>query len=140
MCIRDRGNKERESQENGEEYLRDYLSMLDGLVFGDGTSTGILKAGTYYHANLRLKISLPDDWTVRSGARQIMLEDTQGARTVTIGRSVLPTEDQSPENYIKETLGRDDVASGEMLEIGTYQGYLGAVSYTHLTLPTTPYV
>ena len=121
------GNKERESQENGEEYLRDYLSMLDGLVFGDGSSTGILKEGTYYHANLRLKISLPDDWTVRSGARQIMLEDTQGARTVTIGRSALPTEDQTPESYIKETLGRDDVASGEMLEIGTYQGYLGEI-------------
>ncbi len=120
-------NKEREAQENGAEYLRDYLSMLDGLVFGDGSSTGILTEGTYYHTNLRLKFSLPDDWTVRSGAREIMLEDTQGARTVTIGRSALPTENQTPEEYIKETLGRDDVVSGEMLEIGTYQGYLGEI-------------
>ena len=56
-----------------------------------------------------------------------MLEDNMGARTVTIGRSALPTDDQTPENYIKETLGRDDVASGEMLELGTYRGYLGEV-------------
>ena len=56
-----------------------------------------------------------------------MLEDTKGAKAVTIGRSALPTENQTPENYIKETLGRDDVTSGEMLEIGAYQGYLGEI-------------
>ena len=48
---------------------------------------------------------------------------------MTIGRSALPTEDQA-ESYVKETLGRDDVASGEMLEIGTYQGYLGLRTVT----------
>ena len=51
-------------------------------------------------------------------------------------------------SYMADDIGLDKLQLGNVFSIGLFGmmlggfffGYLGAVSYTHLTLPTTPYV
>lgn len=40
----------------------DYLKLLDGMVFGDSESQGIVRRNRFYHRVLDLHLSFPQDW------------------------------------------------------------------------------
>ncbi len=110
------------------EPLRDFWEMIDGMVYGDETSTGVVRDTTFYHGALRVVVKFPDDWTVDKTKTEVRATAPGGAKEalITLGRHN-PDSQLSPLEFLTETLQREDIESGEPLEINGSQAYIGEV-------------
>lgn len=108
---------------------RDFWEMMDGLVYGDEAATGLIKDQTYYHGALRVVIEFPEGWTVLNTAAEVLGRDPLGAThaTIAVQRLNAPSDDQTPEEFVRETLKRDDVKKGETREINGYPAFVGDI-------------
>jgi predicted Zn-dependent protease len=106
---------------------RDYYAMLPGLRFGDESATGVVHDGVYYHGALRLKIAFPEGWSVQATSSEVFGNEPNGEGTMSARRTSLPTETQTPEEYLTKTLRRDDLEDGEEIQAGPYGGYLASI-------------
>ncbi|HEX7037630.1 MAG TPA: M48 family metalloprotease [Pseudomonadales bacterium] len=109
--------------------VRDFWEMMDGLVFGDEAATGLIKDQTYYHGALRVVFSFPQGWDVMNTSAEVLGRPPQGAThaSIAVQRLNAPSEEQTPEEFVRETLKRDDVKSGESREINGYQAFVGDI-------------
>ena len=110
------------------EPLRDFWEMIDGMVYGDETATGLVRDTTFYHGALRVVVKFPDDWTVDKTKTEVRATAPGGAKEaiITLGRHN-PDSRLSPHEFLTETLEREDITSGESLEINGLQAYIGEV-------------
>ena len=103
---------------------RDFWSMINGLVYGNEAATGLIKGTSYYHGSLRVVIGFPDGWDVSNSATQVLgrapLADDM---IITVQRQNPPAEEQTPAEYVTNTLQRDDVVNGRDLEVNGYPGH-----------------
>jgi predicted Zn-dependent protease len=108
---------------------RDFLSMMDGLVFGDEASTGLIKDGAYYHNGFRVVVKFPEGWNVSNTAAEVIGRAPQGGQhsIISMQRMNAPSEEQTPEEYVTKTLKRDDVINGQSLQINGYPAFIGEV-------------
>ena len=108
---------------------RDFWAMMDGLVFGDEAATGLIKGRTYYHGSLRVVFEFPEGWEVTNSPAEVLGRHPSGASHASIAAQRLnpATEKQTPEEFVKETLKRDDVSDGESLEINGYPAFVGNI-------------
>ena len=86
------------------EPLQDFHEMLVGLRFGDDDTTGVVKDGVYYHGSLRLSIAFPKDWDIRATASEVFAKNTQNTGRMNVRRTALPTEEQTPQEYLTKRL------------------------------------
>lgn len=59
----------------GRDYVTDraaYLGQVDGIVFGDDPSQGILRGSTFLHRDLRFSLTFPSGWTVQNSREQVV--------------------------------------------------------------------
>lgn len=107
---------------------RDFWEMIDGLVYGDEAATGLIKGTSYYHGSLRVVVTFPDGWDVSNSPAEI-IGKAPGANDsfVTVRRLNPPKSEQTPAQYVTETLKRDDVVDGEELEINGFSAFIGTV-------------
>lgn len=109
-----------------------YHEMVNGLRYGDDTATGVVKDGVYYHGGLRLAIKFPAGWNVRAtpvevfGTPQVAGEDAK----IGIKRQSPPDQVQTPQEYLTDTLRRDDLLDGEDIQLGPYAGYTASIEIT----------
>ena len=108
---------------------RDFWAMMDGLTFGDEAVTGLVRDGVYYHGSLRILVEFPEGWEVTNSASAVFGRDASGASSgaITVQRQSPPEAEQTPEQYLRETLKRDDLANGEALIVNGYEAYLADV-------------
>jgi predicted Zn-dependent protease len=108
---------------------RDFWEMMDGLVFGDEAATGLIKGHTYYHGGLRVVIGFPEGWDVTNTPAEVLGRPPQGAThaSIAVQRLNAPAEEQTPEEFVTKTLKRDDVKSGESVEINGYPAYVAEI-------------
>lgn len=108
---------------------RDFWDMMDGLVYGDEAATGLIKDQTYYHGALRVVIQFPDGWDVTNTATEVLGRSPGGTSDafITVQRMNAPEKEQTPEEFITETLKREDVTGGESVEINGYEAFIGEV-------------
>jgi len=106
---------------------RDFYAMLPGLRFGDDSAIGIVHDGVYYHGTLRLKIAFPKGWNVLATSAEVFGNEPNGEGTMSAKRTSLPLEAQTPQQYLTETLRRDDLENGEEIQAGPYGGYLASI-------------
>lgn len=52
-----------------------YLKRMDGLVFGDNPKEGVVRGGSFLHANLRIAIEFPQGWDVTNGQSQVVAKE-----------------------------------------------------------------
>ncbi len=111
------------------EPVGDFWSMVDGLVYGDEAAAGLVKDGSYYNGSLRVVISFPKGWGVTNTPTEVMSRAAGGTTDAYIGvqRQPPPSTNQSPEEYVTETLKRDDVVNGESTEINGSAAYVGDI-------------
>ena len=108
--------------------LRDFLGMLDGMVYGDDAMSGLVRETTFYHAGLRVVVKFPDDWTVAKSQSEVIGTAPGGGDEafITLSRhnaySLL-----SPLEFLTEILKREDIKSGESVEINGFEAYVGEV-------------
>jgi predicted Zn-dependent protease len=50
----------------------DFLRRVDGIVFGDSPSEGIVRGNTFLHPVLRLSIGFPQGWEVQNSKTQVV--------------------------------------------------------------------
>ncbi len=105
---------------------RDFWEMVDGLVYGDEVATGLVKDGVFYHGSLRFVVEFPQGWDVTNTASAVTGRDVSGASagSIVVRRQNAPAEEQTPEEYIRETLKRDDTENGEALVVNGYEAYV----------------
>ncbi len=109
---------------------RDFFEMLSGLSYGDEASTGVVKDGVYYHGALRLLMKFPDQWDVRATPTEVfgVAPNASADAQISVRRQSPPDGEQTPQEYLTETLRRDDLEDGEEIVVGPYHGYLAAVN------------
>ena len=103
----------------------DFWTLMDGLVFGDEAAKGLVQDETYYDSSLRVVIEFPEGWQVKAPKAQVTARAPGGEAegTITVARHEF-VKRKSPEEYVTEVLGRDDVANGEELEISGSQAFV----------------
>ena len=108
---------------------RDFWAMVDGLVFGDEAATGLIKDGVYYHGSLRIVVAFPEGWQVTNTTSAVSGRDVGGASSgsISVQRQNPPADEQTPEQYIRETLKRDDIENGESLIVNGYEAYIADI-------------
>ena len=106
---------------------RDFFAMLDGMSYGDEAATGIVKDGVFYHGSLRLAVAFPQGWNVRSTNSEVFGVPQQGGAQINLKRQAPPDGNQTPEEYLTETLRRDDLENGKEIQVGPYIGYIADV-------------
>ena len=106
---------------------RDFFAMLNGMSYGDEAATGVVKDGVFYHGSLRLAVSFPKDWHVRSTNSEVFGVPQKGGAQINLKRQAPPDGNQTPEEYLTETLRRDDLENGEEIQVGPYIGYIADV-------------
>ena len=50
----------------------EYLRRIEGLVFGDRPSDGIVRGNEFLHPELRLALAFPERWEVQNSAQQVV--------------------------------------------------------------------
>jgi predicted Zn-dependent protease len=108
---------------------RDFWQMMEGLVYGDEAATGLIKDHTYYHGALRVVIDFPEDWDVSNTAAEVLGRPPQGAShaSIAVQRLNASREKQTPEEFVTDTLKRDDVVNGQSVEINGYPAFVGDI-------------
>lgn len=106
----------------------DFWNLMNGLVFGDEAARGLVRDNTYYHSALRVVIEFPDKWQVGYSSQRV-----QGVAPGGVGIGAIsvmrhqPVKRKSPAKYVTDVLKRDDVTSGEEVEINGQEAYIGEV-------------
>ena len=110
------------------EPLRDFWEMIDGVVYGDEARTGIVRDETFYHGDLRIVMEFPDGWTVTKSRTEVSGTAPGGNAEafITLGHHAADTR-STPLEFLTETLKRDDIKSGESVEINGFEAYIGEV-------------
>lgn len=103
---------------------RDFWEMVDGMVYGDAPTTGLIKGSTYYNGGLRVVVGYPEGWDVRNTPTEIIGQAPFGTDVrISVQRQNPAAEEQTPAEYISETLKRDDVTNGQDLNVNGYNGH-----------------
>ncbi|MDE0226884.1 MAG: M48 family metalloprotease [Gammaproteobacteria bacterium] len=110
------------------EPLRDFWEMIDGMVYGDQGANGVVRDTIFYHGALRLVVEFPDDWTVAKLQTEVSGTAPGGTAEafISLGYHVIDGR-LSPLEFLTETLKRDDIKSGEPVEINGFDAYIGEV-------------
>jgi predicted Zn-dependent protease len=108
-----------------------YLRHVDGLVFGDSPTQGIVRNNTFQHPELRLSIAFPQGWDVRNSPTQVLAKAPE--RDDYLILQLVPNASGSIEQIARGTManagfrqldgGRADV-NGLDAYVGTYQGQM----------------
>ena len=110
------------------EPLRDFWEMVDGLVYGDETMTGVVRDTTFYHGSLRIAVKFPDGWSVTKSKTEVSGAAPGGTAEAFIALGLHSADARlTPLEYLTERLERDDIKSGESDEINGSPAYIGEV-------------
>ncbi len=108
---------------------RDFMEMLDGMVFGDDAASGVVKENIYYHSSQRIVVEFPKGWEVGNSRTEVMGRAPKTSDPyITVQPQKAPTQKQTPAEYVTETLKRDDVSNGEEFNIGEFPAFIGDVA------------
>lgn len=108
---------------------RDFWEMMNGLVYGDEAVAGLIKDGAYYHGALRVTFRFPEGWDVMNTAAEVLGRPPQGPThaSIAVQRLNPPASEQTPEQFVTDTLKRDDIKRGESRDINGYAAYLAEI-------------
>lgn len=111
------------------EPVGDFWQIIDGLIYGNQAAAGVVKDQTFYHEGLRVVVTFPSGWDVSSSSSKVTGISPSGsmAGNITLQRQEAPKAKQTPQEYVTDTLKRDDIVSGEELKVGDYAAYIGKV-------------
>ena len=59
---------------NGNEYLK----RIEGLIYGEDPKQGFLESNVFYHPELKLQFSIPENWAYQNSPRAVQLASKDG--------------------------------------------------------------
>lgn len=103
----------------------EFWEIMDGLVYGDESSTGLVKKDTYYHSVLRIVVKFPQSWDINNKGTEISSLAPGGAKEGLISlQRQGGGKAKTPKDYLVDTLKRDDLTNAEELTVNSYSAYL----------------
>lgn len=108
-----------------------FLKRIDGIVYGDSPSEGIIRGNTFLHPELRLSITFPQGWDVRNSKSQVLAKAPEREDYMVL--QLVPNASGSIEQVARGTMANAGFRqlSGERAEVngldayvGTYQGQM----------------
>jgi len=107
----------------GETYRDRFLDAIDGLVFGDDPSEGVVRGKRYYHGGLGFVLDLPDGWAVENLPDRLIITAPQSAAQIQLAaKPAGPGE--TPADLIR-SLQLSDFTNPRPLDINGLQGVTG---------------
>ena len=109
----------------------EFLRRVDGLVFGDSPSQGIVRGNTFLHPDLRLSIAFPRGWEIQNTKSQVMAKAPEQNEFMLL--QLVPNASGSIEQVAQGTManagfrqlnGQRAQVNGLDAYVGTYQGQL----------------
>lgn len=86
---------------NPVEGRRIYLEHIDGIVFGDSPSQGVVRDNLFLHAGLGIALRFPEGWKIRNSPQQIAATNGEAA----IGLTLIEHFQGEPSGYLVNRFG-----------------------------------
>ena len=108
-----------------------YQRMVDGIVFGDSPSDGIVRGNEFLHPDLRLALAFPEGWEVQNSAQQVVAKAPDRDNYMLL--QLVPNAQGSLQQIAQGTManagfrqmeGERATLNGLDAYVGTYQGAL----------------
>lgn len=79
----------------GKEFIvdsNDYLSMIDGIVYGEDPRQGFVEGNTFYHPELKFRFAFPTGWTLVNAPTQVQIAapDKKAGIIFTLSKETTP--------------------------------------------------
>ena len=105
----------------------DYLSMIEGLPWGDVAADGLVRDSRYYHGSFGFVIDFPDGWRVTDSRTAITATPPHGSGTlITVEMQKRSDEEMDPQAFIEDTLGFE-TRGGRQIETDGMPGWMALV-------------
>jgi predicted Zn-dependent protease len=108
---------------------RDYERVVDGIIFGDSPSDGIVRGNQFLHPDLRLALAFPQGWEIQNSASQVVAKAPDRDNYMLL--TLVPKASGSIEQIAQGTManagfrqvqGERTSLNGLDAYVGTYQG------------------
>ena len=108
-----------------------FLRRVDGVVFGDSPSQGIVRGNTFLHPDLRLSIAFPRGWEIQNSREQVMAKAPEHNEFMLL--QLVPNASGAIDQVARATManagfrqvnGERAQVNGLDAYVGTYQGQL----------------
>jgi predicted Zn-dependent protease len=103
-----------------------YLSHIDGMVYGDSEQEGVRLERHFYHLPMKFALSFPEQWFINNSASRLQAIAAQGEAVIEMGVADI-NKKLSPEMFIKTRLNIDRLKVGKRLSINGLTGYTGLI-------------
>ena len=109
----------------------EFLRRVDGVMFGDSPSEGIVRGNAFLHPVLRLAISFPPGWEIQNSKEQVVAKAPDRNQYLIL--QLVPNASGSLEQVAQATManagfrmlnGRRAEVNGLDAFVGTYQGQM----------------
>ena len=109
----------------------EFLRRVDGIVFGDSPSQGVIRGNTFLHPDLRLSITFPRGWEIQNSRSQVVARAAEQNEFMVL--QLVPNPSGSIEQIAQGTManagfrqldGQRAQVNGLDAYVGTYQGQM----------------
>jgi predicted Zn-dependent protease len=107
----------------------DYLQQIDGIVFGDEPSEGIVRGRSFLHPDLRLAITYPEGWDIQNSREQVLAKAPDKEAYVLLQLVQRPqgsvqqiAQTSMANSGWQQVAGQPATINGLTAYVGTYQG------------------
>ena len=79
-----------------------YLSMIDGLVYGEDPRQGFVENGVFYHPILKFRYPIPAGWSFQNSPVQVQMASADGNAMIVFTLAEQRTVDEAAQTAVKE--------------------------------------
>ncbi len=102
----------------------EYLTRINGLVFGDSEAQGVRSGRHFYHLAMNFTVGFPAGWHINNNPDSLQTLSPNGEAVVEMRATDLNRK-LSPREFITQRLKIDRLKAGEQLNVNGLDGYTG---------------
>ena len=102
----------------------DYFEKINEMVYGDSEESGVRKGNEFFHRDLDLYLTSPQDWEIINTSKNIIFRAPYSKAILNVSLEDLNFR-ESPKEYMTRVVS--NFSKGTELEINGYKGYTSVV-------------
>ena len=99
-----------------------FLQQIDGMIYGNNRDQGVARGDGFYHENLNIAFSIPDQWLVENQANAILLFAPKGAAVIKM--AALPQRRGVSPQQLMQQLKIPGLSNGRELTVHGLPAYI----------------
>jgi predicted Zn-dependent protease len=81
---------------------KEYLRLIDGLVYGEDPRQGFVEYNTFYHPGMKFRYPIPEGWQFENSPVQVKMAPKDGKALIAFLLSDKKTAEEAAENFVAE--------------------------------------